>query len=131
MFSQSENRDYMIVTIVIDGVAKNCKVLKNVLKRTNDIDDKNKLPDAALKFEPCFMCNDEKYFVMFSSPHVVKCVRKISLKRMIIVKHPKLALSTGHILEAGMCTFKWIKELNENNKNEIISSVRLKKHSIT
>ena len=49
MFRQSENNDWTIVPIVIDGAATNCKVLKDVMKSTNDTDGENKLPDAALK----------------------------------------------------------------------------------
>ena len=56
----------MVVPIVTDGAGTNCKVLKDVLKSTNDTDEENKLLDAALKFEPYFTCNDEKYFVMFT-----------------------------------------------------------------
>ena len=122
--------DYVVVNIVIDGAATNLKVLKDVLKSTIDTDEENKLPDAALKFEPYFMHNDKKYFVIFFLPHIVKCVRNIFIKKDNYFKYPKLVLSTGHTLEAGICTFKWIKELHEKNKNEIISSVRLKKHSL-
>ena len=49
----------MAVHIIVDGDETNCKVIKDVLKRTNDIDEENKLPDAALKCEPHFMRNDE------------------------------------------------------------------------
>ena len=47
-------------------------------------------------------------------------------KKDYYFKYPKLVLSTGYTLEAGICTFKWIKELFEINKNQLISSVRLK-----
>ena len=62
---KAKNSDYTVAPIVIDGAGANCKVLKDVLETTNDADDENKLPDAASTFEPCFMHNDEKYFVIF------------------------------------------------------------------
>ena len=70
----------MVVTIVIDGTATNCMILKDVLKSTNYVDDESKLPDAALNFEPYFMHNDEKYVVIFFLPYVVKCLRNNFIK---------------------------------------------------
>ena len=75
----------MVVPVVVDDAATNFNVLKDVLKSTNDIDDENKLPGAALKFEPYFMHNDEKCFVTFCLPHAAKYVSKFLLKRMMIL----------------------------------------------
>ena len=75
----------MVVPIVIDGAAMNCKVLKDALNSTNDTDDENKLLDVALKCEPYFMNNDEKYFVIFCLPPIVKCVRNNFIKRITML----------------------------------------------
>ena len=128
---KSKNSGCMVVPIVLDDTATNCKVLKDAVKSTNETDDENKLPDVALKCEPCFMCNDEKYFVMFCLPHMVNCLSNNCMKKDDHFKCPKLVLSTGHTLEVEICTFKWIKKLHENKKNEIISSVRLKKSTVS
>ena len=81
-----------------------------MLKTTNDADKENKLPDAALKFEPYFIYNDEKYFTLFCLPHIAKCLRNNFVKKDNYFKHPKLVLSTGYTLEAGSCTFKCIQD---------------------
>ena len=44
-------------------------------------------------------------------------------------KYPKLVLSDGHILEPGICTIKWIKDLYHKNKDKLLSSVRVNKNT--
>ena len=52
--------------VIVDGAGTNSKVLKDVSKTANDADKEKKLPDAALKFEPYFVHNDDKYFTLFA-----------------------------------------------------------------
>ena len=79
---------------------------KRRVKTANYADKENKLPDAVLKFEPHFIHNDEKHFMLFFLPHVVKCLRNNVIKKDNYFKCRKLALSTLCTLEAGTCAFK-------------------------
>ena len=36
---------------------------------------------------------------------------------------PKILLSTGFVLEAGICSVKWIRDFHNKNKYKLISNV--------
>ena len=39
--------------------------------------------------------------------------------------YQKLILSTGFVLEAGVCSVKWIRDLCHKNKDKLVSNVRM------
>jgi len=120
-----KNSGFIIVPIILDGLLTNCKIVKQLLNQTNNTNTTKKLPVGKIKLEPYFTHNDEKYFPLFCTPHIVKYVRNNFIKKDNYFEYPTLYLSTGYVLQASICTFKWIKELHEINKNKLINSVQL------
>ena len=61
---------------------------------------------------------------------MIKCMRNDFIKKGNYFKHPTLVLSNGEVLEEGICTINWVKELCNKNKNELISSCRIHKSTV-
>ena len=69
----------------------------------------------------CAQWKEKIYVVLFSS--CLQIHEKLSQQEKQIFNHPSLTLSTGHSIEAGVCSMHQIKELNHRNKTKLIYNV--------
>ena len=60
---------------------------------------------------------------------IIENLRNTLLKKGNDFYHPKLTLSTGYVLEAGICSLKWMRDLHHKNKNKLIRNVRMNRNA--
>ena len=109
--------DFEITLIIIHGAAKNIEIIKKLLRCTND-NNNTKTPSARMKFESFFTHKGEKYFILFCLVHMIKCVWNNLLRKDNYFEYPTLVLSNSYVLEEGIYSSNWLKELCNINKNK-------------
>ena len=65
---------------------------------------------------------------MFCIVHIIKNIRNTLFKKQNNFYYPRLRLNTGHVLEEGICSVKWMRELRKMSKDKIISSFRMNRN---
>lgn len=125
--SKAKECGYEVLPIIFDGASTNMKVVKELLKQVNE---KNEEPSsiAELKLKINFQYENRSYYVMLCIVHIIKNIRNALVKKQNDFYYPRLRLSTGHVLEEGICSAKWMRELHKMNKNKIISSFRMNRN---
>ena len=78
-----------------------------------------------MKFETSFMHNNNEHFIMFCVPYILKSFRNGLFSLNNYYQHPRLELSTGYVLEAGVCTVSWVRKLHHENKDKLFSTYRM------
>ena len=71
------------------------------------------------------MHNNNKHFIMFCIPHMLKSFRNELFSSNNYYQYPRLVLSTGFVLEAGICTVSWVRKLYNENKDKLFSTYRM------
>ena len=124
---KTSNSNFEVASITLDRASTNCKLAREFLELLNDKANK---PIPEMKFSTYFMRNNSKIFIFFCIIHIIKCMRNNLTKKGNYFKYPTLVLSNGEVLEEGICTINWVKELCNKNKNELISSCRIHKNTV-
>ena len=57
--------------------------------------------------------------------YIIKILRNTLFKKDNEFFHPKLTLRIVHVLEAGTCSVKWMRDLHHKNKHKLISNLRM------
>ena len=119
---------FVIVPIIVDGGSTNSKLVRMLLAEKLRQESKKGTPLPEIVLETFFFYNNRKYYVLFCIVHIVKCVRNALFRKNNYFQYPELVLCTGHVLEAGTCTSKHVKQLCYENKDKLVSNVRMSRN---
>jgi len=97
---KAEAAGFEIVPICINGAGKNCKVAKTLLPPAPN--SLQSTCSVSLKLQTFFEYKNNIYFMLFCTPHIIKCIRNNLIRKDNYFKYPRLQLSNGFILEGGI-----------------------------
>ena len=66
--------------------------------------------------------------LFFCITHIEKNIRNALFRNRNHLISPKLVLSTDYVLEAGVCSVKWIRDLCLKNKEKLMSNFRMNRN---
>ena len=112
--------------IIFDGHSTNVNfVKKKSCESINPTTDGKPTPTAQSKLKTSFKHNGDDFFPTFCLPPIIKTCRKAFFNKDF--HYPTLALSSGFVLEAGVCSVKWMRDLHHKNKEKRTCNYRMPK----
>ena len=94
----------------------------------NEMTNGKPTPTAQLQLQTSFKYENEQYFTLFCVPHMIKTARNALFIKGNDFNYPELKLSIGYVLQAGICSMKYIRDLYHKNKDKLICNYRMSKN---
>lgn len=123
--NKSDHCGCQAVPIILDGAPVNSKLARDLLQSACPNNDTKNMKVPELKLKPYFVRNRKKRFILFCLVHIIKSIRNSLCKKNNFFKYPSLTLSTGHSIEAGVCSMHLIRESHHENKHKLLCNVRI------
>ena len=107
----------------MDRTSTNVKVSQHLMKELSERTDGKLTHISELRLETSFVHEVKRYFILFYIVYIIKNIRNALFRNVNHFVYPKLVLSTGHVLEAGVYLVKWIRYLNHKNKEYLFQTL--------